>query len=132
MKTAALLLAPLALAACATSNDAPISSAGPPLPQGSVAALGQPVTVGQLVATPQSVEEDSRCPINARCVWAGRAIVTVRIDGAGWRETELLTLGEPHATHGITITLTSVEPGKMAGGAQTDPKDYRFGFEGGN
>ena len=34
-----------------------------------------------------AVVEDSRCPINARCVWAGRADRAHRVDGAGWRET---------------------------------------------
>ena len=46
--------------------------------------LGQPTRVGRLVVTPLRVAEDSRCPINARCVWAGRAVVQTRIDGPGW------------------------------------------------
>ncbi len=100
------------------------------LPQGSAAALGQQVQVGALVVTPQEVVEDSRCPINARCVWAGRLIVKTRIDGEGWRETENLILGEPYATHGTALALTSGEPGRMAGeGRDTKPADYRFTFE---
>jgi len=123
MRIAYILLAPLALAACA------IIPAGP-LAEGTPVALGQPVRVGNLIAVPEKVIEDSRCPINARCVWAGRAIVSTRIDGQGWQETTPLTLGEPYATHGTTITLVSVEPGQLAG-KPTDPKDYRFVFEGG-
>ena len=100
------------------------------LPQGSAAALDQAVQVGALVVTPQEVVEDSRCPINARCVWAGRLIVKTRIDGQGWRETENLTLGEPYATHGTTLALTSGEPGRMAGEGKETPKEaYRFTFE---
>lgn len=89
------------------------------------------VHVGKLVAVPQALVEDSRCPINARCVWAGRAVLSTRIYGPGFDETVPLVLGEPYATHGTTITLTSAEPGKMAG--QTVPMStYRFTFEGGN
>jgi len=54
----------------------------------------------------------------------------VRIDGAGWRDTIDLTLGEPQAVHATSVTLTSVEPGRTT---DTAPKsgDYVFGFEGG-
>lgn len=100
------------------------------LPQGSPAALGQRVMVGALVVTPQAVVEDSRCPINARCIWAGRLVVKTRIESKGWRETADLTLGERYATHGMSLALTSGEPGRMAGeGKETKPADYRFTFE---
>ncbi len=125
MKRALPLFAALALAACAT---APL--VGDPVRSDGFARLGEATRVGTLVVTPRAVIEDSRCPINARCIWAGRAIVQTQVDGAGWRETRNLTLGEPIATHGTTLALTSVEPGKMAG-AETAPMQYRFGFEGG-
>ena len=123
MKRAPLLFAALALAGCAAL----------PIADGTVrndgmARLGEPTRVGSLVVTPRRVVEDSRCPINARCVWAGRAVVRTQIDGGGWRETRDLTLGAPIATHGTTLALTSVEPGKMAG-AEAHPLAYLFGFE---
>ena len=92
--------------------------------------IDQPTRVGSLVVTPKEVAEDSRCPMNARCVWAGRLIVTTRIDGAGWRETVNLTLGQPHPTHGTQLTLTSGTPEKLAG-PQVPPSAMTFGFEGG-
>ncbi|WP_156454527.1 hypothetical protein [Erythrobacter sp. CCH5-A1] len=99
-------------------------------PQGTPVALGQAVQVGPVVATPMEVVEDSRCPINARCVWAGRLVVKTRIDGAGWRDTADLTLGEPWSTHNVVLALTSGEPGKMAGeGQETPPGAYRFTYE---
>ncbi len=126
---AAPLFAAFALAACATPINGPIVGGGPIRGDG-MAMLGQPTRVGAWVVTPQAVVEDSRCPINARCVWAGRAIVRTRIDGAGWRETRNLTLGQPQSVRMTTIALTSVEPGKMAG-EQAPPAPYVFGFEGG-
>lgn len=123
----ALLLA--ALSACAVIPGAP-SPESVALPQGTPVALGQAVQVGPVVATPIAVVEDSRCPINARCVWAGRLVVKTRIDGAGWRDTADLTLGEPWSTHDTVLALTSGEPGKMAGEGQETPKEaYRFTYE---
>lgn len=123
----ALLLA--SLAACAVIPDAP-SPESVALPQGTPVALGQGVQVGSVVATPIEVVEDSRCPINARCVWAGRLVIKTRIDGGGWRDTADLTLGEPWSTHNVVIALVSGEPGKMAGEGKETPKEaYRFTYE---
>lgn len=125
MNRAFALLAPAFLAGCVTSpHDNPAA-------EGSAVALGTSVQAGRLLATPLAVTEDSRCPENARCVWAGRLVVSTRIDGPGWRETVSLTLGEPQATHGTTVTLVSGLPEKQAG-AQTPPATYRFSFEGGH
>jgi hypothetical protein len=122
MKPLFELAAALSLAACAT---API--AGSHIRSDGLASLGQSTRVGPLVVTPQSLVEDSRCPINARCVWAGRLVLNTRIDGAGWRETAPLTLGKSYSTHGIGLILVSAEPGKLAG--QPAPAASLFGFE---
>ena len=125
MRSTLPIVAALALSACATlPAAAPVRSDG-------LARLNQATRVGALIVTPRAVIEDSRCPINARCVWAGRAIVRTDVAGAGWRETLNLTLGERATTHGTTIALTSVEPGKMAGSQPIPPQPMLFGFEGG-
>jgi hypothetical protein len=128
MKAALPVLA-LALGACATYANGPIVDGGP-IRQDGLAMLGQPTRVGQLVVTPMKVVEDSRCPMNARCVWAGRAIVATRIDGAGWRETSNLELGKSYATHGTSVQLVSAQPEKMAG-QEPPAQPYLLGFEGG-
>ena len=109
---------------------APTVDGNQPAPEGTAVALGQPVRVGRLIATPQAVVEDSRCPQNVRCVWAGRLIVSTRIDGTGWHETVPLTLGETHAIHEIPITLISGAPERRTGN-ETPAGAYRFTFEGG-
>lgn len=123
MKAITILVGALSLSACATAPPAtsPVRSDG-------LATIGQSTRVGALIVTPQAVVEDSRCPVNARCIWAGRLIVKARIDGAGWRETVNLTLGEPHTTHGTGLALISGEPGKMAGSPPSPPASL-FGFE---
>ncbi len=128
MKPLAIAPAFAFLAACATMPDAPIVEGGPPAAAGTRVTLGQPVWAGAVAVTPLAVIEDSRCPENARCVTAGRIVVTTRIDGAGWRETVPLELGEPHVERGRTVTLVSAIPEPRAG-VETAPGDYRFVFE---
>lgn len=124
-----LALASLALlSGCVVYKNAPIVDNGPPAVEGTAVALRQPVQAGAVVATPMSVVEDSRCPENARCVWAGRLIVSTRIDGAGWRETADLTLGEPKQVRDVTIALVSGLPEKQAE-RETPPSEYRFVYE---
>lgn len=123
---AAALIVPF-VAACAMIPDAPIVE-GTPVPEGTPVGIDQPVRVGAVVVTPKRVVEDSRCPVDARCVWAGRLIVETRIDGAGWRETTPLTLGETYATHGQALALVSAEPARTTG-AEPAPAAYRFVYE---
>jgi len=124
MNKTILLPALALLAACA--NSPPLFSA-----EGSTVAIPEGVHVGKLVAVPQVLLEDSRCPMNARCVWAGRVVLSTRIYGSDFDETVPLTLGEPYATHGTSITLVSAQPEKMAGEDIPAP-NYRFVFEGGS
>lgn len=124
---ASAALAGLALAGCQLIPDAP-NVEGTPRPEGTPVAIDQPVAVGPVVVTPKRVVEDSRCPVNARCVWEGRLIVQTRIDGAGWRETSQITLGQTYGTHGTVIALVAAEPERQTGDAP-QPGQYRFTFE---
>lgn len=123
MKAILTLAAALSIGACATIPTHAVA-----LSTDGIASLGQSTLVGTLIVTPQAVVEDSRCPINARCVWAGRLIVKARIAGRGWTESANLTLGVPYRTHGTGLALVSGEPGKMAGSPPSPPVSM-FGFE---
>ncbi|GGD91803.1 hypothetical protein GCM10011515_09340 [Tsuneonella deserti] len=133
MNRIAALAAPVALAAasllagCVAVPNAPIVE-GTPQPAGYAVPFDVPVHVGNLVLTPKKLVEDSRCPMNARCVWAGRVVVTTRIDGAGWRETKDLTLGESYGTHGEVFALVGVSPEKTTD-REIQPAEYRFTYE---
>ena len=113
------LFAALALAACVT---VPAASASP------TAGFGQVARVGPLQVIPLKVLEDSRCPINARCVWAGRLILRTDIRAPGLHQTRDLTLGEPQAIAGGNLSLIAAEPGRLAG-AEGNPPASRFTFE---
>lgn len=131
MKMLLALPALLLAAACTVIPDTPLVDGPPAAAAGTPVPLGQPVWAGRLVATPMMVVEDSRCPMNARCVQAGRLVVATRIDGTGWRETVPLTLGEPHETHGTRITLVSGTPERMVG-AEGPTAANLFAYEGGD
>lgn len=118
----ALPLAAL-LTACVTGPAHPLNDGAP-------AALGETVQVGSVLATPVSVQEDSRCPYNVQCIQAGRVVVSTRLDGQGWRETVPLVLDEPYAVQGTTITVSRVFPDKIAQ-REVPRHEYRFIFEGG-
>ena len=93
MKTAHLA-APIALSALALSACA-ATGAATPLPDGSDVALGQRAYFDGPIVQPVEVLEDSRCPMNARCVWAGRVRVKmVWWRGNGEKQPFEVTLGE--------------------------------------
>lgn len=117
-------LAFLALSGCQVIPDAP-NVEGTPRAEGTPVAIGQPVAVGPVFVTPKRIVEDSRCPVNARCVWEGRLIVETRIDGAGWRDTAHITLGQTYGTHGTVVALVEAQPQRHTGEAP-QPGQYRF------
>lgn len=125
MKAVFALSASALIGAC---TMVPPPNSTPPQPQGYAVPFDVPVRVGDLVVTPKKLVEDSRCPMNARCVWAGRVVVTARIVGPGFSDTADLTLGEPFGTNGKMLALVSVRPEKTTQ-AEIGPRNYRFAFE---
>lgn len=113
-------LAALVLAGCAATATNPQPPSGP-------ARLGQTVFVDGPHVTPLKVIEDSRCPMNARCVWAGRVVLRVKVTGGAWQRTIDLTMGEPMQVADGGLTLVSVTPDKRTDVA-IKPRDYRFAF----
>jgi hypothetical protein len=118
MKRLSMLMA-MALGACATV----------PADAGPSAGLGQAATVGGATIRPIQVIEDSRCPVDAVCVWAGRLILLAEVDYRGGSETFRgnLTLGEPLRVGLEAVTLVAAEPAPLAG-KPIDPRAYRFTF----
>lgn len=113
-------IAALALPGCAATATNPQPPSGP-------ARLGQTVFVDGPHVTPLKVIEDSRCPMNARCVWAGRVVLRVKVTGGAWQRTIDLTMGEPMQVADGGLTLVSVTPDKRTDVA-IKPRDYRFAF----
>ncbi len=128
MNIAARLLAPLALALPLALAPMIASAAPPPAvgPAIAMARIGETVRVHGLRVTPLRVIEDSRCPQNARCIWAGRVRLSVRIG----RITRELTLGQPVTVAGGKLSLAAVSPERTTTRERAiPPRAYRFGFQ---
>jgi hypothetical protein len=125
MKIAFVLATPLALAACATTAET-----AAPEPSGGIARAGlnERVYVDGPYVTPLAVLEDSRCPMNARCVWAGRTRLTVKIDLGSRSETREIATDAPIQVADGELSLVEVLPDRMAGEQAEMQKPYRFGF----
>ncbi|MBO9518948.1 MAG: hypothetical protein J7493_12850 [Porphyrobacter sp.] len=123
MKLSLALTLPLALAACATT---PV----PTEPQDGIARaeLNDRVYVDGPYVTPLAVLEDSRCPMNARCIWAGRTRLSIKVDLGSRSETHEISTDKPIQVADGQLSLVEVQPDLMAGEQPGPQKPYRFGF----
>ena len=135
LSTALLVTAVAALAACSgnssTGTDAKLPTSNTvsqrEIGRAFEMKVGETISVGELRLTFRSVEGDSRCPIDAICVWAGDAEIALRIEqGSQAAVAALHTMLEPKKTewNGYTIALVSVAPSRNST-SSIDPKDYR-------
>ena len=121
-RTIPLALAATLLAGCVTAQARTNED-------GSVTArLGQTVNVGGPRVTPLAVLEDSRCPMEARCVWAGRLRLSVRVTtGAGSSVREIAS-DKPLQVADGQLELAGVMPPRSVRGP-IKPGDYRFNLK---
>jgi len=130
MKTArlALSIAPLSLAVALVLSACATAGSATPLQDGSSVALGQRAYVDGPIVQPVEILEDSRCPMNARCIWAGRVRVKMLwLRPTGEKQAFEVTLGESTPLADGAIRLESVRPEKRTD-VTLKPEDYRFGF----
>ena len=118
------ILATMLLAAACVAPSTEV-----PLDQDFEIALGKTValagTAQQVTFT--AVTEDSRCPIDAVCVWAGNARVSLRVTAAGTDSTIALNTGsEPRSAtvNRFRVELRGLVPAPRAG-TPTPPEAYR-------
>ena len=116
MKAAIFAAVAVTLASCATV---------PPANAGPTAGFGETAYSNGLRVRPIAIVEDSRCPINTLCVWAGRLVVRSEVRGGSWKKTLNLELGKPQPVADGALTLTAAAPSKQAG-VEINPLEYRF------
>ncbi len=112
----------------ATSTDE--VSSGAVVTPGSkkvVAALRERISYNDLLIEPSAIKEDSRCPKQVECFWAGRAVVTMNIYSP---EGEHITSkdieeGTSFYAGSTKVTLEKVTPYPAASG-KIGESDYRF------
>ena len=133
MKRYAKLLFAASLAACSSGGYGPTDSGSPSPSEGNVSvAVGDRVAVGATGVTIEfrAVTEESRCPLNAVCVWEGNGQVAITLaSGYGaTRDATLNTSLEPRRIDfaGLRIILSGLEPHPT--GEPIDPADYMATF----
>jgi len=103
-------------------------------PETIVLKSGQqkPAAKGEITVKFVSVTEDSRCPADANCIWAGNATVQVKITSrnGGSKMSVMNTTTGPTGDqfNGWAIYLTSLTPSPNSRKA-LDPKKYVATFE---
>jgi hypothetical protein len=92
------------------------------------AGLNETADLGDgLTVRPLAVIEDSRCPADVECIWAGRLRLRANVSG---QEVEM-TLGEPTQTSHGAVLLAVAKPSPWAAWPTSEigpPPAYRFGF----
>ena len=117
----ALLLAAMA---CTTTSQTGPSGTVTPTIQAQVGqqfdlGVGQEARVqgSNVVIHFRGVTNDSRCPSDVQCVWAGNAVAGFDLSGAGSSDASLNTTLEPKSVRygGYTITLAGIKPVPKSG-----------------
>jgi hypothetical protein len=105
------------------------SLTGPTVPvdQDFVLAPGESASVEEITVRFLNVVNDSRCPKDVTCVWAGDAHVRIDVTSTdGRREYDLHTADMKPVVHGAyTIHLVNVQPEPISG-QPIDPGEYRL------
>jgi hypothetical protein len=77
--------------------------------------------------TPRAVIEDSRCPEDVQCIWAGTVKIEADIESGMGKATETMQLNVPITTEAEVVTLTEVRPAKRSSG-EIAKAQYEFVF----
>lgn len=88
-------------------------------------------TNSQIMINPWAVLEDSRCPIDVQCIWAGRARVGIHFYNPSNNtviQDAILEVGQSVTIGGIQITLLQVSPSTLSTHKIKD-SEYRFTFD---
>lgn len=93
------------------------------------AGLDEAIRIANLRIIPLEIVEDSRCPADVQCVWAGRLVARVQIQSPDFAtRTEAMELGRGIALEDArSLTLSAVEPERRQGEGPP-PGSYRLTF----
>lgn len=122
MRQAVLLCVAGALLACTATRSQPLE-----VPLGEEATLsigGTAVWSPDIKIRFAAVTEDSRCPIDTTCVWAGQLKIQLAIQTASKTATRELLESEHVAIDHYRVTFVRAKPHRMTD-RKIGPKDYR-------
>ncbi|NNE71695.1 MAG: hypothetical protein HKN29_15225 [Rhodothermales bacterium] len=96
------------------------------------------LSIGETIRPPSGLQvtfnqilEDSRCALNANCVWAGQVTVSLEVTYDGSSHEVMLTLGDDPAeatgtVSDLTLSLIHVSPYPQDAGRPIPAEDYRI------
>jgi len=87
--------------------------------------IGETAVFEGLRLTPRAVVDDSRCPSDVRCVWAGTAHVELEVVSGLGTSTSVLELGKSMTTEAQEVAFTALTPATKAGVAVPE-NEYRI------
>jgi hypothetical protein len=90
--------------------------------------VGQKSQIGDLSLNLQEIVQDSRCPSDVTCIWAGLVETNVKISVFSKEEVLNISSGQsPYRFEGYDVSIVSVAPPKQVE-TQVDPAEYRVTF----
>jgi hypothetical protein len=92
------------------------------------AKFGERARTGDIVVRPDRLVEDSRCPMNARCVWAGRVVIDATVWADGARRSVRLESNKPLALRTGELSIAEIRPDSFMTNAKPRRADYTFRF----
>ena len=89
--------------------------------------LDQTIILNGVAITPLKVVQDSRCPADVQCIWAGTVELQVSLSSGSEIANLSIKLNEPLLFAHKNITLIETSPGPHSKKIIA-PADYSFGF----
>ena len=122
MRKVLVIAAVLLATGCSAAGEASkiVFSRDVPVGQEFDLKIGEVVHVAKTttIVAFDAVLEDSRCPMNARCIWEGNAKVSVRIgdmSAASWELNTSERFETRHQTSDYDFVIVNLQPVPMAG-----------------
>ncbi len=114
----------------AVSNEPPGSSGDTEEHEPGVITvkIDQGASIQGIKIVPTAILEDSRCPANANCIWAGQLRVKAILMADTVLIAEEFVLGKPKELFGRTVLLASARP-QAETGIEIPAGQYEFDFE---
>jgi hypothetical protein len=81
--------------------------------EGSV-GVGETKNINGVSVTLNKIVEDSRCPSDVQCIWAGRLVANVTLETGGNTETLDLASDTPKAFGTFLVSITNISPEKLS------------------
>ncbi len=99
----------------------------PSVRESITAKLNQKILNNEVYITPLKIIEDSRCPADVTCIWAGQVRLQAKLQSGNSEQEIILISGKPFIFSGKSVTLTDILPAKDSK-KEVPLSEYGFDF----